>query len=292
MPPPHPEAAGLAFLGLPKLAPSAPGSAGHGGEGCEWLEGARWTQGSLLCSVLGALPTGTPAPRRGSAVTPAPRQGSATTAEEERAQVQRQPWRWFLCWQREGTLGGCGQGGTGDPKPRELRPPPHGESVPMSPRMGGDHCADSSIDVHSFPGGLQAPASEPHPPPRGQLDVWRHVTVLCACAPSARVPGSCPLWARVPPAPGRAESQRLGDCAGCSVTLGLVPLGVRTSVALWGGAMAMLRDRAGAQQVGGKELGKAQPRAAALEHVTRSIQTYEERERQFVQKRTCDSGSA
>ena len=51
----------------------------------------------------------------------------------------------------------------------------------------------------------------------------------------------------------------------------------------------MLRDRAGAQQVGGKERGKAQPPATALEPVTRSIQIYEEWERQFVQKRTCDS---
>lgn len=51
----------------------------------------------------------------------------------------------------------------------------------------------------------------------------------------------------------------------------------------------MLRDRAGAQQVGGKERGKTQPWATALEPVTHSIQTYEEREQRFVQKRTCDS---
>lgn len=44
--------------------------------------------------------------------------------------------------------------------------------------------------------------------------------------------------------------------------------------------------------MGGKERGKAQPLATALEPGTRSIQIYKEQERQFVQKRTCDSGSA
>ena len=53
----------------------------------------------------------------------------------------------------KGCLGGCGQGGTGDPKPRELQPRPYRESIPMSSRMGGDHCVYSSYKCSLLPWG-------------------------------------------------------------------------------------------------------------------------------------------
>lgn len=56
------------------------------------------------------------------------------------------------------------------PSPGNSGPHPTGKASPCPQGWEETTALTLPINVHSFPGDLQAPASEPHHPPRGQLD--------------------------------------------------------------------------------------------------------------------------